>query len=100
MSKRRWSGLSKTRNPRPARRRRFMRPWHGLISVLASLALSQSGAAPEHLPLQTQDGATLAADLYGSGARGVVLAHAGRRTQAAWAPPAEILAAHGLCVLA
>jgi pimeloyl-ACP methyl ester carboxylesterase len=77
-----------------------MRLWHGLATVVAGLVLSQQGAAQEHLTIQTQDGATLAADLYGSGTRGVVLAHGGRRTKADWAPQAEILAAHGFCVLA
>jgi pimeloyl-ACP methyl ester carboxylesterase len=77
-----------------------MRPWHGLVSVLACLVLSRQGPAQEHLTIQTEDGATIAADLYGSGTRGVVLAHGGRRTKADWAPQAEILAAHGFCVLA
>jgi dienelactone hydrolase len=76
-----------------------MRVWHGLAAA-ASLLLSEQGAAQQHLTLPTQDGTTIAADLYGSGTRGVVLAHGGRFTKADWAPQAKILAAHGFCVLA
>ncbi len=77
-----------------------MRVWHGFLIAAAGLLLSQQGAAQVHLSIPTQDGTTIAADLYGSGARGVVLAHGGRRTKADWAPQAEILAAHGFRVLA
>lgn len=77
-----------------------MRLWHVPVSAIAGLLLSQQVMAQEHLILQTQDGAAIAADLYGAGTRGVVLAHGGRRTKADWAPQAEILAAHGFCVLA
>src|ERR1700688_2917118 len=77
-----------------------MRAWHGLVAAAAALLLSQQGAAQEHLTIPTQDGTTIAADLYGSGTRGVVLAHGGRRTKADWAPQAEILAADGFLVLA
>jgi pimeloyl-ACP methyl ester carboxylesterase len=77
-----------------------MRVWRSLLAAAAGLLLVQQGAAQEHLTIPTQDGTTIAADLYGSGARGVVLAHGGRRTKADWAPQAGILAAHGFCVLA
>src|SRR5258708_26852813 len=100
MSKRRWFGLSKTRKPRQTRRRSLMRMWRVLVSLFAGLLLSQQGATQQHLTIPTQDGAAIAADLYGAGTRGVVLAHGGRRTKADWAPQAEILAAHGFCVLA
>ena len=77
-----------------------MRVWHGLLTVAAGLLLSPLAAAQEHLTIPTQDGTTIAADLYGSGTRGVVLAHGGRFTKADWAPQAKILVAHGFCVLA
>ncbi|HEX9473537.1 MAG TPA: alpha/beta fold hydrolase [Steroidobacteraceae bacterium] len=77
-----------------------MRMWRVLVSLFAGLLLSQQGATQQHLTIPTQDGAAIAADLYGAGTRGVVLAHGGRRTKADWAPQAEILAAHGFCVLA
>jgi pimeloyl-ACP methyl ester carboxylesterase len=48
----------------------------------------------------SQDGADIAADIYGSGPHGVVLAHGGRFTKADWAPQATFLAAHGFRVLA
>jgi len=71
-----------------------------LVTVLAALLMSGQAAAQEHVRLQTPDGATIAADLYGAGARGVVLAHGGRLTKADWAPQARILAARGFRVLA
>ena len=71
-----------------------------IVAVVAGLLVSGQAAAQEHVTLQTPDGATLAADLYGTGARGVVLAHGGRRTKADWAPQAKILAARGFRVLA
>src|SRR5258706_14892312 len=64
-----------------------------LVTVLSALLMSGQAAAQEHVTLQTPDGATIAADLYGAGARGVVLAHGGRLTKADWAPPARILPA-------
>jgi pimeloyl-ACP methyl ester carboxylesterase len=70
------------------------------ISVLASLIFGQQVAATENVTIRTQDGATIAAQLYGSGTRGVVLAHGGRFTKEDWAPQADILAAHGFRVLA
>jgi pimeloyl-ACP methyl ester carboxylesterase len=76
---------------------------NGLVAVVtavAGLLLSGQAAAQEHVTIPTPDGATIAADLYGAGARGVVLAHGGRFTKADWAPQANILAAHGFRVLA
>jgi dienelactone hydrolase len=71
-----------------------------LVTGLAALLMSGHAAAQEHVTLQTPDGATIAADLYGAGARGVVLAHGGCLTKADWAPQAGILAARGFRVLA
>src|SRR5258708_40373318 len=93
MSKRRWFGLSKTRKPRQTRRRSLMRMWRVLVSLFAGLLLSQQGATQQHLAIPTQDGAAIAADLYGAGTRGVVLAHGGARTQADPAHQAESPAA-------
>jgi pimeloyl-ACP methyl ester carboxylesterase len=73
---------------------------YGLIAVLAGLLVSKLGAAQEHVTIQTPDGAIIAADLYGAGTRGVVLAHGGRFTKTDWAHQAEILASHGFRVLA
>src|ERR1700730_3689076 len=70
------------------------------IAALASVLLNEPAAAQEHVRIHTQDGADIAADIYGSGSRGVVLAHGGRFTKADWAPQATFLAAHGFRVLA
>jgi dienelactone hydrolase len=73
---------------------------HGLIAALAALLLCNVCEAQEHTSIHTEDGAFIAGDLYGSGTRGVVLAHGGRRTKADWAMQAQILAANGFRVLA
>ena len=56
--------------------------------------------AQEHVTLTADDGAQIAADLYGSGARGVVLAHGGRFTKESWKDQAQRLARTGFRVLA
>lgn len=66
----------------------------------AFLLSSHSVSAQEHVRFYSQDGADIAADVYGSGPHGVVLAHGGRFTKADWAPQAAFLAAHGFRVLA
>lgn len=48
----------------------------------------------------TQDGGLVSADLYGSGDRGVVLAHGGRFNKESWEKQARTLAAAGFRVLA
>jgi pimeloyl-ACP methyl ester carboxylesterase len=48
----------------------------------------------------TQDGGVVFADIYGSGARAVVLAHGGRFNKESWAPQARRIAAAGFEVLA
>ncbi len=71
-----------------------------IISIIASLIFGQQAAATETITIRTQDGANIAAQLYGSGPRGVVLAHGGRFTKEDWVPQADFLAAHGFRVLA
>ncbi len=66
-----------------------------LLLVLPLVALAQ-----EHVTLSTDDGAQIAADLYGSGARGVVLAHGGRFTKESWKEQAQQLVRAGFHVLA
>jgi pimeloyl-ACP methyl ester carboxylesterase len=65
-----------------------------------SLFLATSLAAQEHVSFTTQDGALIAADLYGKGERGVVLAHGGRFTKESWSKQAHTLADAGFRVLA
>ena len=54
----------------------------------------------EHVSFATADGGLIYADVYGSGDRGVVLAHGGRFTKESWKPQAEKLAGAGFHVLA
>ena len=54
----------------------------------------------KHVSFATEDGATIYADVYGQGDRGVVLAHGGRFTKESWQPQAQRLARAGYRVLA
>ena len=60
---------------------------------------SQS-SEPQRVSFATPDHAVIYADIYGEGARGVVLAHGGRFTRASWQKQATVLASAGYCVLA
>ena len=62
--------------------------------------LAASAAAQEHVSFPTDDGGTIYGDLYGSGERGVVLAHGGRFNKESWARQAQVLASAGFRVLA
>lgn len=59
-----------------------------------------SGVKAQPVSFATEDGALIAADLYGNGDRGVVLAHGGRFTKESWQPQAQQLAKAGFHVLA
>jgi len=83
----------------------------GLLGVSIWLTSSGAGAqapslpdrAPvkvEHRAFSADDGALIHADIYGTGSRGVVLAHGGRFTKESWKPQAEQLARAGFHVLA
>jgi pimeloyl-ACP methyl ester carboxylesterase len=66
-----------------------------VLLILASFAHTQ-----RHVSFSTQDGGLIYADLYGSGSRGIVLAHGGRFNKESWKPQAEAIAAAGFHVLA
>jgi len=68
-----------------------------LLAVTASAALA---AAQQSVSFPTGDGGLLYADLYGSGNRGVVLAHGGRFNKESWRDQAKALVAGGFQVLA
>lgn len=71
--------------------------------ILLALSLPQlvsAAFAQQPLTLTASDGAVIAANLYGSGARGIVLAHGGRFTKESWAPQAKVFAASGFEVAA
>jgi hypothetical protein len=76
-----------------------MRP---LYLVFLSLTFQTSlafGQRPVTFPL-TDKSAQIQADLYGSGKRGILLAHGGRLNKESWKKQAEILADSGFKVLA
>ena len=70
------------------------------LAFCLALLCSLLAAAQEHVTFATDDGAQIAADLYGKGLRGVVLAHGGRFTKESWKDQAQALARAGFRVLA
>ena len=71
-----------------------------LETAAAAVALAGLATAQAHVSFPTQDGGIVYADLYGRGARGVVLAHGGRFNKASWAPQARALAEAGFRAMA
>jgi pimeloyl-ACP methyl ester carboxylesterase len=69
----------------------------GLGALLVSAALLTAQTA---VSIPAADGGTIAADVYGSGGRGVVLVHGGRFDRTSWKPQAKELAAAGFRVVA
>ncbi|MBZ5591609.1 MAG: alpha/beta hydrolase [Acidobacteriia bacterium] len=68
--------------------------------AIAALVLAGLTLAQEHVSFPAQDGWIIYADLYGTGDRGVVLAHGGRFTKESWRKQAEVLVKAGFRVLA
>jgi len=64
------------------------------------LAFVAPAGAQEMVSFPTDDGGIVYADVYGTGDRGVVLAHGGRFTKESWAEQAPVLAASGFRVVA
>lgn len=94
-------------------RRRMTYSLAQLLVLCACTAHAQTPTAPlsapshkrsevkvEHVSFVTGDGALIYADVYGTGDRGVVLAHGGRFRKESWQPQAEQLATAGFHVLA
>jgi pimeloyl-ACP methyl ester carboxylesterase len=71
-----------------------------LIAIVAALLFAEVGCAQTTVSFPTEDGGIVFADLYGSGARAVVLAHGGPFNKESWAPQARRLVAAGFEVLA
>jgi pimeloyl-ACP methyl ester carboxylesterase len=75
-----------------------------VVAIAAALAVTPAPAAgqpsTEHVRLKTSDGGDIDADVYGSGPRGVVLAHGGRFNKGSWARQARALAEAGFRVVA
>lgn len=61
---------------------------------------STGAAAQSAIDIRAEDGGVIRADLYGSGERGVVLAHGGRFDRASWKAQAVELAGAGFHVVA
>ena len=68
--------------------------------MITLLVAANLAAAPVHVSFPTQDSATIHAEVYGVGERGLVLAHGGRFSKESWAPQAQALAKAGFRVLA
>jgi pimeloyl-ACP methyl ester carboxylesterase len=69
-------------------------------ALIAVLLFGGLTAAQEHVSFSTLDGWTIHADLYGTGDRGVVLAHGGRFEKSSWEKQAHALVNAGFRVLA
>lgn len=65
-----------------------------------ALLIAMFAAAPQEVSFPAKDGGIVFADLYGSGERGIVLAHGARFDKASWKDQATVLAASGFRVVA
>jgi pimeloyl-ACP methyl ester carboxylesterase len=70
------------------------------LGVFVALFLYGAASVEKSVSFPTEDGGVIFADLYGSGARGVVLAHGGPFDKESWAKQARILEGAGFRVLA
>jgi len=68
--------------------------------TVAAISIASLAFAQDHVSFATQDGGLIYADVYGTGDRGVVLAHGGQFNKESWEKQALVLAAHGFRVLA
>jgi pimeloyl-ACP methyl ester carboxylesterase len=73
---------------------------HLFRAIVGTLLLIGIALAEEHISFPTADGGLIHADLYGTGERGVVLAHGGRFNKESWKKQAETLEKAGFRVLA
>jgi pimeloyl-ACP methyl ester carboxylesterase len=69
-------------------------------AVPLALVLTALVAAQQSISFPTEDGGRVCADLYGEGARAVVLAHGGRFNKESWRAQARALVTEGFRVLA
>jgi pimeloyl-ACP methyl ester carboxylesterase len=70
------------------------------LTILAVLVGSHAAAAQKTVSFPTSDGGVVFADLYGTGAKGLVLAHGGRFNKESWSKQATQFVAAGFRVLA
>lgn len=71
-----------------------------MLAILAILCMGPRASAQITVSFPTQDGGVVFADVYGSGARAVVLAHGGQFDKESWRAQALELERNGYCVLA
>ncbi len=71
-----------------------------LRSVYLALAVATLASAQQNLSFPANDGGQVCANLYGDGARAVVLAHGGRFNKESWRVQADALVSKGFRVLA
>jgi pimeloyl-ACP methyl ester carboxylesterase len=71
-----------------------------IVTSLFVLLLAKKATAQTHVSFPTEDGGLIYADVYGDGARAVVLAHGGRFNKESWAKQAQTLVSAGFRVLA
>lgn len=69
-------------------------------AFILAVAFVASSAAQQTVSFSTSDGSTVFADLYGTGAKAVVLVHGGQFNKESWAPQAKQLVSAGYEVLA
>ncbi len=69
-------------------------------AAMAALVLTALAGPQESVSFPTQDGGIVYADVYGTGNRGVVLAHGGRFNKESWATQAQALATAGFRAVA
>lgn len=69
-------------------------------AIITAFAFVCVAAAQQTVSFPTEDGGIIYGDLYGTGARGVVLAHGGPFNKESWRKQAGTLAAAGFLVLA
>jgi len=70
------------------------------VALLAVLLMASAAAAQQTVSFPTEDGGVVFADLYGAGAKTVVLVHGGQFDKESWAPQAKQLQAAGFEVMA
>lgn len=70
------------------------------LLVIAALACAHGVVAQRAVSFPTEDGATIAAVIYGSGNRAVLLVHGGRFRKESWVPQVPALRAAGFEVMA
>jgi dienelactone hydrolase len=75
-----------------------MRALVAIVAILLTLPFTVT--AQQTVSFPTPDGGVVYADVYGTGERGVVLAHGGRFTKEGWLPQAQVLAEAGFRAIA